>query len=96
MHGRWQPVASRRCLWCVCAQVVIYDAGSGRVQQSFDLSGEEQPPDFASGAASPGGDAMVFGSSHRLHMFTYSSQAGAWQAAGTKQVRSSLGDQPWL
>jgi hypothetical protein len=66
--------------------VVFYDVASGRVQQAFDLSGEEPPPDFASGAASPGGDAMVFGSSHRMHLFAHSSQAGGWQAAGTKQV----------
>jgi intraflagellar transport protein 172 len=70
---------------CHLVQVVFYDASTGRVQQSFDYSTDEEARDFASGTVSPGGDAMVFGAYHRMYMFSYSPSTG-WTAAGHKQV----------
>eukprot|EP00698_Gefionella_okellyi_P025059 TRINITY_DN9055_c0_g1_i1.p1 TRINITY_DN9055_c0_g1~~TRINITY_DN9055_c0_g1_i1.p1 ORF type:complete len:1722 (-),score=456.28 TRINITY_DN9055_c0_g1_i1:33-5198(-) len=59
------------------SKIVLYDK-DGRVQQTFDYSGDETEKEFGSAAFSPSGECCVVGSYNRFRVFTQNRRAGGW------------------
>lgn len=70
------------------SKIVFYDAVSGKEQQAFDFSNEDEVRDFASCEFNPAGDTAVFGTMNRFFIFSYSQQRGAWEQVGVKQIQN--------
>jgi len=74
-------------------RVVFYDPSSGREQQVFDHSSDDEARSFGCAAINPSGDAAVVGDYNRLYVFTRGgagAKGGGWQAAGITQVKNLL------
>jgi intraflagellar transport protein 172 len=67
-------------------RVVFYDPATGREQQVFDTSGDDDARSFGCAAFNPAGDAAVLGGFDRLHVFSKGGPKGSWQPSGTRQV----------
>ncbi|KAI9351150.1 hypothetical protein DFJ73DRAFT_789886 [Zopfochytrium polystomum] len=68
--------------------VVFYDKTSGRVQQEFDYSRDDDIDEFTTIEMSPSGLCAVVGGFNRMHIYNYSTSRRCWEEAPPKIIEN--------